>query len=97
MILTQCATRMQAEGGATLIPAINTSSWEQGAFTRLILFKNWIWQADQASSVHCAAVQKLYGKTSPERTDGLVAFTISAVRPAVYYVLSSTLISQLIC
>lgn len=81
VVLTPCATKLQAERGATLVPAINTSAWEQGISTRLVLFRDWVWQGDEAVSAHLVGAQKLNGKASDGAIDTVVAFTISSVRP----------------
>ncbi|KAI0132263.1 P-loop containing nucleoside triphosphate hydrolase protein [Xylariales sp. AK1849] len=78
VILSHCVTRMQAERGATLIPAINASSWEQGIATRLVLFKDWSFRNDVALGVHFAKLQKLNGKTYAEGLGPVFAFDILA-------------------
>ncbi|KAK0637128.1 P-loop containing nucleoside triphosphate hydrolase protein [Bombardia bombarda] len=66
VVLTECATKMQAGRGATLVPAINATVWEQGVSTRLVLFRDWVQvderAADATRSVRFAAIQKLNGK-----------------------------------
>ncbi|KAK3687331.1 P-loop containing nucleoside triphosphate hydrolase protein [Podospora appendiculata] len=77
VILTQCATKMQAEHGATLVPAINATVWEQGISTRLVLFRDWA--ADDkalSQSLRFAGVQKLNGKPSAASIDDICAFDI---------------------
>jgi hypothetical protein len=76
VILSQCATRMQAERGATLVPAIGASSWEQGIATRLVLFRDWSFQDDVPSSVYFAGIQKLHGKVHPEGLGSVFAFAV---------------------
>ncbi|KAL2121490.1 hypothetical protein VTJ04DRAFT_5517 [Mycothermus thermophilus] len=77
VVLTQCATKMQAERGATLIPAINATVWEQGISTRLVLFRDWLAQRGaEVRSVRFAAVQKLNGKDVSIAGSGLCAFTV---------------------
>jgi hypothetical protein len=61
-ILTQCATKMQAEHGATLIPALNASVWEQGISTRIVLFRDWVWHNDSLLGTRFAGVIKSNGK-----------------------------------
>lgn len=40
VLLTQCASRVQADrGGAALVPAINAVVWDRGIATRLVLFR----------------------------------------------------------
>ncbi|KAI0386058.1 P-loop containing nucleoside triphosphate hydrolase protein [Hypomontagnella monticulosa] len=76
VILSQCATRMQFERGATLIPAINAGTWEQGIATRLVLFKDWAMESDTIRDVHFIGIQKLNGKTSPGSISQVFAFNI---------------------
>ncbi|KAL9941375.1 hypothetical protein ACHAO5_009056, partial [Verticillium nonalfalfae] len=66
VVLTQCATKMQAESGATLVPAINANVWEQGVSTRLVVFKDWAWKDGSPSTVCLAGVQKLEGRVGSE-------------------------------
>ncbi|KAI2623482.1 P-loop containing nucleoside triphosphate hydrolase protein [Hypomontagnella submonticulosa] len=76
VILSQCATRMQFERGATLIPAINAGTWEQGVATRLVLFKDWIMESDTVRGVHFIGIQKLNGKAAPGSISQVFAFNI---------------------
>lgn len=80
VVLTQCATRMQAEKGATLIPSINANVWEQGIATRVALFRDWTWNAGRASGTRLAAVQKLNGMVASDSTEKVFAFKIESVR-----------------
>lgn len=79
VVLTQCATRMQAEKGATLIPSINANVWEQGIATRVALFRDWTWNAGRASGTRLAAVQKLNGMVASDATERVFAFKIESV------------------
>ncbi|CRK15076.1 hypothetical protein BN1708_011345, partial [Verticillium longisporum] len=56
-VLTQCATKMQAESGATLVPAINANVWEQGVSTRLVVFKDWAWKDGRPSTAGLIALE----------------------------------------
>ncbi|KAI8960743.1 P-loop containing nucleoside triphosphate hydrolase protein [Daldinia sp. FL1419] len=76
VILSQCATRMQFEHGATLIPAINAGTWEQGIATRLVLFRDWIMNSDTVHDVHFVGIQKLNGKTTPGGLSQVFAFRV---------------------
>ena len=77
LILSQCATKMQFELGASIIPSLASTVWEQGTSTRLVLFKDWIWRGNQPSTVHFIGLQKLNGK--PRDANAIVAFTVSSV------------------
>lgn len=76
---------MQSEYGATLIPAVNATVWDQGVSTRLFLFKDWIWRNDQSVSVSVAGIQKQDGKSSPSFVERISAFTVEAVRQLQSY------------
>ncbi|KAI0482192.1 P-loop containing nucleoside triphosphate hydrolase protein [Xylariaceae sp. FL0804] len=76
LILSQCATRMQAEGGATLIPAINAGTWEQGLATRLVLFRDWVIEGETVRSRHLVSIQKCNGKPSSGGIGPVFAFNI---------------------
>ncbi|KAM7220948.1 P-loop containing nucleoside triphosphate hydrolase protein [Rhypophila decipiens] len=78
VILTQCATKMQADRGSTLIPAINASIWEQGISTRLVLFHDWVEDGENYGPRHLrfVGVQKLHGKASDASMDDVCAFEI---------------------
>ncbi|CRK11736.1 hypothetical protein BN1723_009488 [Verticillium longisporum] len=78
VVLTQCATKMQAESGATLVPAINANVWEQGVSTRLVVFKDWAWKDGSPSTVCLAGVQKLEGRAGSEAVSSAAAFRIEA-------------------
>lgn len=87
VVLTQCATRMQAEKGATLIPAVNASVWEQGIATRLALLRDWMWNDGHPYGARLAAVQKVNGKIASDGLDQVFAFSIDSVgRVAPCYV-----------
>lgn len=79
VVLSQCATRMQAEKGATLIPAINASVWEQGIATRVALLRDWLWNDGHIYGARVAAVQKVNGKAAADGLDTVVAFSIDSV------------------
>ncbi|KAK3390232.1 hypothetical protein B0H63DRAFT_109383 [Podospora didyma] len=79
VILTQCASKMQAERGAALIPAINASVWEQGISTRLVLFRDWAQDDSESRALHFVGIQKLNGKASTALVDGACAFRIAEV------------------
>ncbi|XXG94289.1 hypothetical protein Hte_000543 [Hypoxylon texense] len=76
VILSQCASRMQFENGATLIPAVNANTWEQGIATRLVLFRDWIIENDTVHGVYFAGIQKLNGKTASGSINQVSAFGI---------------------
>lgn len=79
VVLTQCATKMQAERGATLIPAINASVWEQGMSTRLVLFRDWFLEGSETHGLHFVAIQKLHGKVMPALIESVGSFKVDEV------------------
>ncbi|KAI0144295.1 P-loop containing nucleoside triphosphate hydrolase protein [Xylariaceae sp. FL1272] len=76
MLLTPCATKMQFERGAAIVPGINASVWEQGVATRLVLFRDWTTPGTQVHSVRIVGVQKNNGQTSQDGIGPVVAFGI---------------------
>ncbi|KAI1640282.1 hypothetical protein F4809DRAFT_590806 [Biscogniauxia mediterranea] len=78
VVLSQCATRMQVERGATLIPAINAGTWEQGIATRLVLFKDWIMKGDVLGDTHLVGIQKTNGKPNPNGIGPVFAFEVDS-------------------
>ncbi|RYO75488.1 hypothetical protein DL766_009387 [Monosporascus sp. MC13-8B] len=74
-----CATRMQAERGATLVPAINANAWEQGIAGRLVLFKDWTIRNGRLESAHFTGIQKLDGRSLPGAIGQAFAFNIQSV------------------
>ncbi|KAK8106255.1 hypothetical protein PG999_009614 [Apiospora kogelbergensis] len=94
VLLTQCATRMQTERGATLTPAINAMVWDRGITTRLVLFRDWLYKDKAVSGVYFAGIQKLNGKAHQSglgeifafdiQTNGFVAIPYDAAQPEVY-------------
>lgn len=79
VMLSQCATKMHSERGATLIPAVNATVWDQGVSSRLVLFRDWIWQGNKPVSVFLAGLQKLDGKATDEAVESIVAFKVELV------------------
>ncbi|RYP55571.1 hypothetical protein DL771_012325 [Monosporascus sp. 5C6A] len=79
IILSQCATRMQAEHGATLVPAINANAWEQGIAGRLVLFKDWTIRNGRLESARFTGIQKLDGRLLPGIIGPAFAFDIQSV------------------
>lgn len=86
VILSQCATKMQSEHGATLVPALNATVWEQGISTRIVLFRNWSWEGRTPHSVFLAGVQIVDGHTVMDMVDNASAFTVelTGVRDVEY-------------
>lgn len=79
VILTQCATKMQAERGATLIPSVNATAWDQGISTRLVLFRDWAPDGAELRAPHFVGVQKKNGKGNSGSLDDVTAFSIKPV------------------
>lgn len=79
VILSQCATKMQSEHGAALVPAVNATVWEQGISTRIALFRNWSWEGRKPHSVFLAGVQQVDGRVMMDVVDNASAFTVESV------------------
>lgn len=80
VMLNQCATRMQGDQGASLVPAISAGIWEQGIATRLVIFRDWVIGGDSIGSARYAAIQKRNGKHVPGGFSEAYAFEIQNVR-----------------
>lgn len=80
VILSQCATKMQSEHGAALVPAVNATVWEHGVATRIALFRNWSWEDRKPYSVFLAGAQKVDGRMMLDVVDSAAAFTVEPVR-----------------
>lgn len=80
VLLSQCATKMRSEQKPTLIPSINTTVWEQGVSTRLVLFRDWAWNGNKSSSVFLAGLQKIDGRVVQDAVEHVSAFKIEPVR-----------------
>ncbi|KLU86161.1 hypothetical protein, variant [Magnaporthiopsis poae ATCC 64411] len=81
VVLSQCATRMQASSSergaaASLIPAVNASAWEEGVSTRVVLFRDWSMQDGTATAARFAAALKINGKRVEDEDVRLAAFDI---------------------
>ncbi|RFU35812.1 hypothetical protein B7463_g535, partial [Scytalidium lignicola] len=82
VILSQCVTKMRPGGGAALVPAINTTAWEQGLACRIALFRDWGWENEVERSnkmivqARFAEVLKAEGSTPALNARILVAFEI---------------------
>jgi hypothetical protein len=79
VVLTQCASKMQAERGATLVPAINANVWDQGIPTRLVLYRDWVMHEGNPLSLHFAGIQKLDGKSDNAAIGAIAAFGVEPV------------------
>ncbi|KAG9231463.1 P-loop containing nucleoside triphosphate hydrolase protein [Amylocarpus encephaloides] len=79
LILSQCVTKMRPGIGAVLVPALNTTLWEQGLACRIVLFKDWGWRDEVGNvidGVRLAQVVKAEGAALPEGRGWLVGFSI---------------------
>ncbi|ODA77678.1 hypothetical protein RJ55_06280 [Drechmeria coniospora] len=79
VVLSQCATRMQADDGPTLVAAVNAAVWEQAISTRLVLFRDWAWQGRRLAGVFLVGFQKLDGKATHEAVEGVSAFKVDSL------------------
>ncbi|KAB5572563.1 P-loop containing nucleoside triphosphate hydrolase protein [Coniochaeta sp. 2T2.1] len=76
VVLTQCASKMQAGQGAALVPSINAGVWDQGIPTRLVLYRDWVMHEGSPIPLHFAGIQKLNGKNDNAAMGDIVAFRI---------------------
>ncbi|KAJ4015615.1 hypothetical protein NW752_006536 [Fusarium irregulare] len=76
VVLSQCATKMHSERGATLTAAVNANVWEQGVSTRLVTFRDWVWQENSLTGVFLAGLQKVDGRACQEAVENIVAFKV---------------------
>jgi hypothetical protein len=70
---------MHSERGATLTAAINANVWEQGVSTRLVTFRDWVWQGNSLTSVFLVGLQKVDGRVCQEAVENIVAFRVESV------------------
>ena len=48
LLTSQTTTRIRCETGAVLHPAISGTAWDSGISTRVVLFRDWMFQATEA-------------------------------------------------
>jgi hypothetical protein len=73
---------MRPDAGAVLVPAINTTAWQQGLECRIALFRDWGWDDEdgkEANDVRFAEVVKAEGITVAKGKRKLASFTIGEV------------------
>jgi hypothetical protein len=73
---------MRPSAGAVLVPAINTTAWEQGLGCRVALFRDWGWEDEDGKpidDVRLAQVIKAEGVAVPEERARLAGFSITDV------------------
>ena len=86
LLTSQTTTRIGSETGAVLYPAFSGSAWDTGISTRIVIFRDWIFQASEAVSsqgeympgVRIAGVIKAKG-ISYEGVGRVVLFMIEKV------------------
>ena len=86
LLTSQMATRITSEAGAVLQPAISGTAWDTGISSRVVVFRDWIFQATDAASsqgeyvpgVRLAGVSKAKGVSYEDMTK-TVMFTIEKV------------------
>ncbi|KAK1752131.1 P-loop containing nucleoside triphosphate hydrolase protein [Echria macrotheca] len=77
VLLTQSGTKVQIDHGATLVPSVNATVWDQGISTRLVLFRDWPSEGE-SRGLHLVGVQKKNGTPTAWPTDNLSAYRIDA-------------------
>ena len=88
LLTSQTTTRIEAETGAVLHPAISGKAWDTGISTRIVIFRDWMFQASDAansqgeyiSGVRFAGVVKAKG-ISYEGVGKVATFVIDNVSP----------------
>ena len=50
LLTNQTITRIRAETGAVLHPALSGSAWDTGISTRIVIFRDWMFQTSEAAS-----------------------------------------------
>lgn len=73
---------MRPGAGAVLVPAINTTAWEQGLGCRVALFRDWGWDDDEGNPVNHVAfaeVLKAEGITIVGERKNFIGFTVGEV------------------
>jgi hypothetical protein len=95
VVLSQCATKMHSERGATLTAAINANVWEQGVSTRLVMFRDWVWQENSLTSVFLAGLQKVDGRACQEAVENIVAFKVELVCPTRHQDFKQSLLNMM--
>ena len=88
LIISQTTTRIRSESAAILHPAISGTAWDSGIGTRIVLFRDWMFnnsitsssQGDLMSGVRFAGVVKAKG-ISYEGLGRVSPFTIQKVSP----------------
>ena len=84
LVISQTISKVRAETGAVLYPAITMKAWDVGIASRIVLFRNWlsrmegVAQMKQLQGVRFAAVIKA-GGVSRDGLGVLVSFTIEKV------------------
>ncbi|KAH0597360.1 hypothetical protein MHUMG1_04738 [Metarhizium humberi] len=73
------------EHGATLVPAVNASVWEQGISTRIVMFRDWAWKNGALVSIFVAGLQKLDGKSGYDAIERVAAFNVTRVNLSVQF------------
>jgi hypothetical protein len=79
VLLSQCVTKMRPGGGAVMVPAINTTAWEQGLGCRVCIFRDWGWDGEDGkpvNDIHLAKVLKTDVMAALEGREKVVGFSI---------------------
>ena len=84
LLTSDTTTRIRAETGAMLHPAISGTTWESGVSARVVLFRDWLFEPGKALNegylpgMRFAGILKA-GGVSYERLDKIVSFIIDKV------------------
>ena len=86
LLVGQTTTRIRAETGAMLHPALSSTAWDNGIVTRIVLFRDWLFQNAPGSEhesyvpgVRFAGVLKAAGAISHAGLGKTISFVIDTV------------------
>ena len=86
LLVSQTTTRIRAETGAVLHPALASTAWDAGIGSRIVLWRDWVYGLVEGSNVRdfipgvrCAGVIKA-GGIAYEGLGKVTSFSIDKVR-----------------
>lgn len=88
VVLTQCASKMQFERGAAVVPAVGATAWDQGVATRIVLFHDWLWSGPNPTTARFASVQKANGKLVKDAIESVVVFQVKSVSHLIVHTMT---------
>jgi len=70
---------MRPGAGAVLVPAINTTAWEQGLSCRVALFRDWGWNDEDGNAINDVRLAEMVKVEGVNNTGRTVGFSIQGV------------------